>query len=72
MKTKQILLIAGLGAVAIWYAQKKTREAVSATLDAVNPVNDENIFYSGVNAVGEKLTGDERFNLGSWLYEKLN
>jgi len=44
-------------------------DAVYGGLNAINPVNQENIFYSGVNAVGTKLTGDNAFTLGGWIYD---
>lgn len=38
----------------------------------LNPASDKNLVYSGVNAVGAKVTGDDSFSLGGWLYEKFN
>ena len=41
----------------------------SSVLDAINPLNQENIFYSGVNAVGANITGNKDFSLGVLIYE---
>lgn len=45
-------------------------ESLSSLGNAINPVNQDNIFYGGVNAVGGKLTGDSDFTLGGWIYDK--
>lgn len=45
-------------------------EAAVAVGQAVNPVNPNNVFASGVNAVGGALTDQgEAFSLGSWFYD---
>ena len=77
MKMKEFLstkagAVVALGAVVGvigYFAQKKATDAVIAAGNAVNPVNNDNIFYSGVNAIGEKVTG-KSFSLGNWLYNK--
>lgn len=61
----------GLTAVLALYLFKKSiAESAAAAGQAINPVNQDNIFYTGVNNVGEVLTGDENFNLGGWIYDK--
>jgi hypothetical protein len=47
----------------------RTAEAVA---DSINPLNNENIFYSGVNAIGRVASGDVSWSLGSWLYDRFN
>lgn len=64
--SKQLL---GLGAVVAVGGYVIWKNGLPALGDAVNPVNDDNIFYQGTNAVGEALTGEEGFSLGSWLYD---
>ena len=57
-------LALGLG---IWVWRKK-----SAVAQAVNPVNKDNIFASGVNAVGDVLDDGNRdgsFSLGSKIFD---
>ncbi len=69
--TSLMLGLAGIAAAA-WLLNrgaKAATEAVGTAAEAVNPVNNDNIFYQGVNAVGEKLTGRENFDLGTWIYD---
>lgn len=47
-------------------------EAAAAVGRAVDPTSDQNIFYRGVNRVGEVLTGERDFSLGGWLYDVFN
>lgn len=69
-----------LGVVALsYFAVKKAAGSVSAILDgvdavtdAVNPLNNNNIFYTGVNTVTGAVTGDKDFSLGVWAWEVLN
>jgi hypothetical protein len=62
---KQLLILLGAGALAFLYLKSKAGEA----LDAVNPVNPNNVIYGGVNAVGGALSGNDDFSLGSWFYD---
>lgn len=41
--------------------------AVSATVDAVNPVNPENVFNRAANSVTATLTGDPGMTPGLWI-----
>ncbi|MBL0709825.1 MAG: hypothetical protein JJV99_02240 [Colwellia sp.] len=55
----------GLTAILAIYLFKKTiSDGATAAAQSINPVNKDNIFASGVNAVGEVLTGDDNFKLG--------
>ncbi len=57
-------LALGLG---IWVWRKK-----NAVAQAINPVNNENIFHRGVNAVGDVLDDGNRdgsFSLGSKIFD---
>lgn len=72
--TYGVALIVG-GALLYWVANKvidKAAGAAGAVGDAVDPTSDTNLAYRGVNRVGEVLTGDPSFSLGSWLYDKYN
>lgn len=74
IKVDHKLVIAGTGAIILLYVLGK-REASKTAIavgEAVNPVSDQNVFYRGVNAVGATLTSDENFNLGGWIYDKVN
>lgn len=63
---KQMIGMGVAVAVLGYLAWKKGLPAIG---NAVNPVNPDNVFYSGTNAVGEALTGEEGFSLGAWLYD---
>lgn len=63
----------GLTAIlAVYLFKKSVSDGVAAAGQSINPVNPNNIFYSGVNHIGEVLTGDENFTLGGWIYDKTN
>jgi hypothetical protein len=68
-KAGAVVAIGVVGAIAVYFAQKKAGEAIAEVGNAINPVNQDNIFYSGVNAVGAKVTGKENFNLGRFFYD---
>jgi hypothetical protein len=61
-----------VGLIVLAYLGKKTADAAKAVGQAVNPVSDQNIFYSGTNAIGGALTGDQNFSLGVWVYDALH
>lgn len=63
-----ILIAAGLAVGTAYLLKKQATDVV----DAINPTNDENIFYTGVNSIGAKLTGKPSFDLGRWIYDKTN
>lgn len=73
--TKLVIGLAGLGVVAfVLYKTGKgvanaVPKALGAAGSAINPLNPENIFASGVNAVGAALSGSPGFSLGSWIYD---
>jgi|GEM_PF-3162377 len=73
---KSFLIVAGVGAVAVFFASRyvasKAKQGAQAVGQAINPINNDNIFAAGVNAVGEKITGDEHFTLGGFIYEAIN
>ena len=58
--------------VIIWYLGRKAGAVVESAIDSVNPLNDDNIFYSGTNAIGESITGNPDWNLGGAVYETFN
>ena len=69
---KQLIGIGVAGLFTVLYLKGKAEKAASDVVDAVNPLNQENVFYGGVNALGKKLTGDPHFTLGGWTYEVFN
>lgn len=64
----QITIIAAVGVFVLYYGERKARKVVNA----INPVNDENIFYQGTNAVGAKITGRDNFDLGHFIYDLIH
>ena len=72
--TVLILAAAGVG-LALYLGRKAAAEAVEvaeSAVEAITPTNPENIFYSGVSSVGEAITGDENWTLGSAIYDMLH
>lgn len=65
--------LALVGGVALYVIYRNTKGAVvdaaKAVGTAVNPVSDKNLAYRATNAVGEAITGDQSFSLGSWFYD---
>lgn len=65
-----------VGVVAVYFFGKKVAEvgteAAAAVGRAVDPTSGQNLAYRGVNRVGEVLTGEVGFSLGSWLYDVFN
>lgn len=68
LTNSQLLMLIGAGVLGVWYLKKSAGDA----LNAVNPTNNDNIFYSGVNSVGGALSDDDNFSLGSWVYDVFN
>lgn len=61
-----------LGKFLIKDAAAEVGQVASRVGAAINPTSDQNIFYRGVNAIGAAVSGDEKFNLGSWTYDVLH
>lgn len=75
MIANRTLIYIGVGvglvaAVAIVIGAVKGKKIVGEVANAVNPFNDENIFYEGANAAGAAITGEKEFSLGAWIWEK--
>lgn len=66
-------VLAVVAIAAVYFLGKKLlsagAQAAGAVGNAVNPVNPNNIFYSGVNAVGASTSGDSSWTLGGWIYD---
>lgn len=69
---EQMIALGIVGVVALMWIGNRAAKAAVAVGQAVNPVNQDNIFYSGVSAVGEKITGDKHWTLGGQIYEWFN
>lgn len=62
----------GVALVVVVAAVLIARKLAPALGQAVNPVNPDNVFHSGVNAAGAAITGDESFSLGGWFHDLLS
>lgn len=66
-------ILAGVAVAGVLYLVKRGADKAAQVIkEDLNPASDKNIVYGGVNSVGEAVTGDKDFSLGSWLYEVLN
>lgn len=80
MAVRDDLIAVGIAGVvvvaALWYAKKKLGEAGQAVADAVapvipyvNPADSSNVINQGVSWLGETITGDDGWSLGSQVYD---
>jgi hypothetical protein len=84
MKTSTVVVVIGIAVasvaaiVLLRKAGSFASQAVDATLTAINPLNPDNLAYSGVNAVGGALVtdpagpgknADGSWTLGGWIYD---
>lgn len=66
--------VAVVGAVTVatlitaYLIKAQAQKAAGAALESINPLNNDNIFSSGVDAVGAKLSGNKYWSLGGWIY----
>lgn len=60
--------IGAVAVVLVWLAKKQ----IGAVANAVNPLNDNNVFAAAGNDLGAALTGDSNFSLGKWFETKVN
>lgn len=76
LSDKQFFVIAGVGAVGaflLYRALPTTEEIAEAgktALNAVNPVNDQNIFSRAADEVVQATTGDEELSFAGWLLDQ--
>jgi|GEM_PF-2962983 len=61
-----VVCVAG---IVLYRGYKAAGEAAKAVVDKINPASTNNFIYSGVNSLGEKITGDKHFTLGGWFYD---
>ena len=56
---KTTLIVAGVAVVGVWYLSGRGVEVVKDVGQAVNPINHENVFNRGFNALYGAVTGSE-------------
>ncbi len=66
MKASTGLWIAG--GVVVAYVLYRSYTDAKAVIEAVNPLNNNNVFASGVNSAGAAISGNSNFDLGNWVY----
>lgn len=71
-ETKNLIIVIATGLSVAWYIKSKTVETAAAVANAVNPLDEKNIFNQAVQKTGQALTGDADWSLGSQIYEWLN
>lgn len=49
-------------------AGRQARDSAGSVVDAVNPINPDNVFYRGANSVLQIFTGDQG-TLGTKIYD---
>lgn len=83
IKTETLLIAGGLLAVAyiVTKVGGKVSDTAEKVVNAVNPLNHDNVFASTVNKVGGALVSDPNgpgknadgsWSLGGWLHDVLN
>ncbi len=74
----KLALFAGAGLVLLYVVSKLTGAGTAAlnsagtALQAVNPLNNDNVIYQGVNSGVQAATGDGSATFGTWLYDLIN
>jgi hypothetical protein len=64
-KAAQYAVFGVVGLLAAWFVYRKLGDV----LNAVNPLNRDNVIARGVNDIGGAITNDENFTLGGWIYD---
>lgn len=69
--TQLVIIAAGLGGLAfvLYRGGARVVQAAGDAANAINPLNDQNVFASSVDKVGAKLSGDSSWSLGTWIYD---
>lgn len=62
----------GIGAVVAVGGYLLWKNGLPAIGKAIDPTSRDNVFYGGVNAVGESVTGNENWTLGGQIYDWLH
>lgn len=73
-KLEENLILVGVGVglvalVVVFFAGKKILSVAGDAATAVNPLNHDNVFATGLNKIGASVTGDTSFTLGGAIYD---
>lgn len=55
--------------IAVYVTRNQVAQAATEIGEAVNPVNPDNIFSQGANAITRSLSGDQDQTLGTFIYD---
>ena len=69
LNTNKIIGYGAAGLVVFLGGRKIIKEALGDAGQAINPVNNNNIFKRAVDAVGGAVSEDESWTLGGWVYD---
>lgn len=80
LNASAVLALAGVtvAGLVLWRVGKAAPQAIKDAANAVNPLNPDNVFAGGVNAVGGAIVTDPAgpgknadggWSLGAWLYD---
>lgn len=72
VNTTHLLLAAGavvVAAAVVYQVRQGAADAVTKIGQSVDPTSRDNIFYRGVNKVGESISGRQGWTLGGWIYD---
>jgi hypothetical protein len=68
-----LAIVAGIGALILY---KKSQDVQNTVVDvindmseSINPVSTNNVVYTGVNKLGQSITGDQNMTLGTAVYD---
>lgn len=71
-KVGMVLALGVVGIASVYLIKDSVGNAAADVGQAVNPLNPDNVFASGVDAIGANLSGNENWSLGGWIYDIVN
>lgn len=67
----QLAVTGAVLVLGVWYLAHKTKQAAKEVAQAVNPLNQDNIFNTGFDAVYQSLTGSKDTlgaDIADWIH----
>jgi len=71
-KAGAVLALGVVAGIGVFMLKRTISDGAAAAAQSINPVNNDNIFNQGVAAVGQKISGNENWSLGGWIYDVVN
>ncbi len=72
MKENHFYVLLAVAGVAAYLVGRGAVKLIESGAEAITPTNPNNIFYGGVNAIGDTFDNgmdDDSFSLGGWIYD---